>query len=67
MNNINYFDTPQERRNNPLNVKWMTYLLGKTYKQTRKIDNSHRPRIEEDSKYDGEPKESDLFIHKKDD
>jgi len=63
MNNFNPFDTPQERRNNPLNVKWMSFLLGKTYKQIRKIDDSLRPRIEEDSKYDGEPIQSDLYKH----
>jgi hypothetical protein len=34
-----------------------------TYKQIRKIDDSLRPRIEEDSKYDGEPIQSDLYKH----
>lgn len=63
MNNFNPFDTPQERRNNPLNVKWISFLLGTTYKQIRKIDDSLRPRIEEDSKYDGEPIQSDLYKH----
>jgi len=49
-NKINYYNTKQERENNPLRVKWMSYLLGfskpikkvfKKIKKYEKLDNKN--------------------------
>ena len=60
-NKINYYDTPQEKNNNPLFVKWMSYLLG--FSKPMKKVFKQIERIEKDSKYENEPIESNIFNH----